>query len=448
METTQEAPEATEVLAVDGPDELGGFLEGIEEMSNPFLTNSENPQQDADNIINEMHGLEAAQESAPDAQEEALEAPEVQSERNVLDSLLEPQARPLEDDKKKKNKGLREQLQDRNQMVDQLNAQLQEREELINQIKEEREAIAAERAEAQKALTSRYDVGEYDEVTDPSIKTLDQTLVQTLDEAKLTLSSERSDLLGQHWQQLTSTYGKVLRGEVEASKFREIIDQNFGEESNQAIGQIRELNKLISKRAELATENRTKHFQSVIGSWEDRHKRVKDSLEAIGAAPEEVIKEAPLEVNSIVSYIAQKDEAFAQELRGVRASVASFASDVRPFDIRDEKWRSYVDPSSPHRLTEEGERVRQNEVNMMMQAKENLPQILATSLASAKLLPRLAKRISELEARLGDSQGSTIEPKINTELPVTPATGGEGLNMDDITDEMMENPSLVKNPYM
>ncbi len=445
METTQEAPE---VLAVDGPDELGGFLEGIEEMSNPFLTNSENPQQDADNIINEMHGLEAAQESAPEAQEEAIEATQVQSERNVLDSLLEPQARPLEDDKKKKNKGLREQLQDRNQMVDQLNAQLQEREELINQIKEEREAIAAERAEAQKALTSRYDVGEYDEVTDPSIKTLDQTLVQTLDEAKLTLSSERSDLLGQHWQQLTSTYGKVLRGEVEASKFREIIDQNFGEESNQAIGQIRELNKLISKRAELATENRTKHFQSVIGSWEDRHRRVKDSLEAIGTAPDEVIKEAPLEVNSIVSYIAQKDEAFAQELRGVRDSVASFASDVRPFDIRDEKWRSYVDPSAPHRLTEEGERVRQNEVNMMMQAKENLPQILATSLASAKLLPRLAKRISELEARLGDSQGSTIEPKINTELPVAPATGGEGLNMDDITDEMMENPSLVKNPYM
>ena len=416
----------------------------LDSFENPFLTSMEGgsppsaeslpPGGEAPTLSEE---IDAGEELEPQAKQEPPAEQELDRANDPFDLDA---AFGTREEKKKANKGLREQNKELREQLRDREAAIEERENRLKELQAQQEELSREHGEYQRALSSKYEIGEYDPGRDPEVNQLTQDLIAKVRTAHVNLGDEAGSKLAQHWEKLLSGYQDAVAGK-NTKEFMKLIDDNFDEMAPQVRRELGELNTLMQKQSQTIATNRSKYFETVIGGYDQKVNEAKQLVSTIGAMPKEEMKDAN-DLNTIITFAVGGDPTYREEVEKVKRTAVALASGVRPFDIRDAKWRSYVDPEEPTRLTQEGERLRQKEAYQYEAAQKQLPKKLAEVWAAALLVPRLVKKLSEMSARLGDDQGSEIDPKIGSEDALKPKEGSA------ITEADLDDPDMLKNPYL
>lgn len=403
-------------------------LENFEKsFENPFLSSDgtlrpDAPDDDAGDVFpsegqSKVGAGKSPQEPGEEPQEPVAEEEESESvneEAEGEDSAFDPESIFGTEEKKKKNKGLREQLKDRNDTVSQLQRQVEEREAELEKLREQQRELAQERDAVREKLQSQFNVGEYNESADPEVRELTTKMGQQLREAEVVLGPELGKRFSGNFEQLLIGYQNAVAGKNQ-EQFHELLDTHFPDQVPQVTQQLARLNQLVDQREQKVAENRHQHYSKVISNYERRRQQISQELDQVGAA-KDVTPDRTMELNSLITFAVKGDSQYASEVEQVKRSVAALTSGVRPFDIRDEKWKPYVDPSNPGRLTPRGEELRAQEVEQWQKAQEDLPRRLTESWAASLLVPRLVKKLSELQARLGsDQEDESVEPEMQTQ---------------------------------
>lgn len=415
-------------------------LDALEGLANPFLSPEggvEKPQETPQ--PREAEADQKIQEEASDALARALgkatpEEPQEAAEEPDQDPA--PDAQP---DRKKANKGLRDQLRERNQAYDQLNEQMLAREAKLKELEQELQQTQQERFQAQESLTKKYNVGDYDEKTDPDVERIGQDLRMTLNEAKVALPADQAIKLEGNMEALVSSYQKTLAG-ADPTRLHNVIEEHFPGSKREVLHALGNLNRKIEERANLIQENRSKHFQSVIGGYEERLTETRNSLSEVGSLEMEAALKSPTALNSIISVAAQQDEGYKKRVQDIQAKCASIAAGVRPFDVRDSKWKDYLDPMDPTKLSPEGEELRRKEVFQYEATQRELPRTLCEMWSAALLVPQLVEKIAQYEARVADDQLDP-DPKIAHDED-RPSTNAPNIDFENA------NIHDVKNPFV
>lgn len=383
---------------------------------------------DDDDDPGELRELESAERSAPS--------------KDPLKGLFGKPKPPEE--KKQENKGLRSQARDLAQQREELQRQLEEREQEIQQMRDQMRQVEEERSTYQRSLSKKFDVGQYDPNQDPEIKKIDEKLDFALKRAQISLGPDSGGLFAKHAAVLAERYNKALEtGHVD--EFYAFIEKNFPDNVTAVTEQVSRVSDILAERGEIQQKNQSSYFKTSIGSWEERRKSVSETVKEIGGlTPEqamEAINSENTSANAVISYVAHSYPEFSKALDDIRQRAATFAAGVRPFDIRDSRWEPYLNPSDPTQLSTEGQKLRDAEIFNHQRSQEVLPVRLAEGLAAARLLPLMAKKIADLQARLGEDQGGEVDPDLETGHH---APGSRGFSM---SEEDLDDPEKLRNPY-
>lgn len=396
---------------------------------------------EGDSEPGELKGLENLEKGGEAAPEDA--APQAKPDEKPSDDMAGMFSKPAP---KKTGKGLRSQTRELAQQREELQKQLEEKDRQLAQIQEQLTKTAEERETYQKAVASQYEVGPYSPNTDPEIQEIDNKIDLALKKSYVNLGPDHGPLFEKHHAALVDHYNKALQsGNVH--DYYKFLEQNFPNSVDKAQAEISRLSDLLAERGDKEAHNRSNYFQTSIGHWEEKQKSVMESVNDLGRMDLEEAHKAmssdETSANAIISLVAQNYPAFGKVLDDIRARTTTFVSGIRPFDIRDKRWQNYLDPVDPSRLSPEGEKIMQAEIYNHKRSQELLPQRLATGEAASQLLPLLAKRIADLENRLGLEQGSEHEPDLSPDSD--DEFGGKGFT---ITEEQLEDHDKLENPYL
>tara|TARA_R110000822_G_scaffold73771_3_gene177358 strand:- start:189 stop:1265 length:1077 start_codon:yes stop_codon:yes gene_type:complete len=343
--------------------------------------------------------------------------------------------------KKAASKGLRDQLGEINAQKAALEAQLAERDATILEASQDRAELAERHATAQRSLSDRTSVGPYNEKSDPAVQALTDEMLTEMKEAAMFLPTQDAAHLSVNMETVLSRYSRAI-SEGKADVFKELIAEEFSEEAQLPIMRhVRDLAKIADRRAVLIQENRQNHFKSTIGNWQTKQDQVRASVASIGTMDAEAALAAALSDNgtadAVISVIANSNPGFKAELENIKNRATITMAGIRPFDVRDDRWGPYLDPLNPGQLSQEGTRLRESEMFNHQKGVEQMAPRLAGGMAAELALPIMARRLAELEARLGNDIGGEIEPNLDdagNPLPVSKGT---------YTDEMMDDPSSI-----
>jgi hypothetical protein len=263
-------------------------------------------------------------------------------------------------------------------------------------------------------------------------------LRRILQETKVELPPDQAALLEDNMVVLVKSYQKSVQT-GDSTHLREVVEDHFRENRKDVMRTIAKLSDQIETRTETIAKNRSKHYETVIGGFEEKLNAVRSQVSEVGSLPMEEALKDPKSLNSIVSVASQQDEGFKKEVDRIKAHCATIASGVRPFDVRDRKWQNYLDPEDRTRLTPEGEELRRKEVFQHEAAQKQLPKTLAEMWSASLLVPQLVERLAKYEARVKDDQ-SEPDLTVSEERISGQPKSVDFDNIEDIRD--------VKNPFI